>query len=235
MTTFSQLVDSIVAECRRPDMVAEIATYVNQTIRELHFDSENNKILYFNDNFRESQLTAIGESGFSWAIPNAAVFQKLKTVAYATKVDYEGKPTWPQRTTPGRHLNQMKSYYYQAGNQFFFNDYGGNGALINVGWFEFPRSLVYQPSDSRLVLWDEVEQLFEYDPSLTTPEAKEAALERATNWILNRHDMVVAEGARAKVYKRLSDTERARTSYSMYMSLRGGFWSNEVAFTESYQ
>src|SRR3546814_4768742 len=75
----------------------------------------------------------------------------------------------------------------------------------------------------------------EYDPSLVTDEEKAAALAKATNWILSRHEDVVAEGARAKVYKRLSDTERARTSYSMYMSLRGGFWSNEVAFTESYQ
>src|SRR3546814_3218076 len=74
--------------------------------------------------------------------------------------------------------------------------------------------------------------MFEYDPSLVTDEEKAAALAKATNWILSRHEDVVAEGARAKVYKRLSDTERARTSYSMYMSLRGGFWSNEVAFTE---
>lgn len=234
MTTFSQLVDTIVSESRRPDMVAEIATYINQTIRELHFDQESNKILFFNDNFREDQLTAGSESGFSWTIPNPAVFQKLKVVAYATRVDYEGKPLYPQRTTPGRHLNKLSAYYYQAGEKFFFNDYGGLNAKINLGWFEFPRRLVYQV-DGRLVTWDEVEQVFDYDPSLTTDELKEAALAQVTNWILTRHEDVVAEGARAKVYKRVSDTERARTSYSMYMSLRGGFWSNEVAFTESYQ
>ena len=234
MTTFSQLVDTIVSESRRPDMVQEISTYINQTIRELHFDSERNKILFFNDNFRESQLTASSESGFSWTIPNPAVFQKLKTVNYPTNMDWDGKPIWPQRTTPGRHLNGMKYFYYQAGNQFFFEGYGGLNAKINLGWFEFPRRLPYV-AENRLVTWDEENQDFVYDPSLVTDEQKADALAKATNWILTRHEDVVAEGARAKVYKRLSDTERARTSYSMYMSLRGGFWSNEVAFTESFQ
>src|SRR3546814_5653776 len=96
-----------------------------------------------------------------------------------------------------------------------------------LAYFEFPRRLVYQAVDSRLVTWDEEEYIFEYDTSLVTDEEKAAALAKATNWILSRHEDVVAEGARATVYKRLSDTERARTSYSMYMSLRGGFWSNE--------
>src|SRR3546814_5049537 len=58
------------------------------------------------------------------------------------------------------------------------------------------------------------------------------SLAKATNWILSRHEDVVAEGARAKVYKRLSYTERARTSYSMYMSLRGGFWRSEEHTSE---
>src|SRR3546814_18232243 len=82
-------------------------------------------------------------------------------------------------------------------------------------------------SSDLLVTWDEEEYIFEYDPSLVTDEEKAAALAKATNWILSSHEDVVAEGARAKVYKRLSDTERARTSSSMYMSIRGGFWSNE--------
>lgn len=235
MTTFSQLVDTICAETRRPDMRTEVCNYVNQTARELHFDSERNKILFFNDNFREIQLTAGSESGFSWTIPNPAIFQKLKTVCYASRVDWAGKPIWPQRTTPGRHLNTLKEYYYQAGNQFFFNCYGGLNAKINLGFYEFPRRLSYQAVEDRLVAWDEETQEFVYDPGLTTPELQAAALEKAAHWILIRWEDVLAEGVRAKVYKRLSDTERARTTYSMYMSLRGGFWSNEVAYSESYQ
>src|SRR3546814_2211635 len=92
MTTFSQLVDTIMSESRRPDLQTEIATYINQTVRELHFDSEQNKILYFNDNIREVQLTATSESDFSWEITNPGVWQKLWTVAYASKLNYDGQP-----------------------------------------------------------------------------------------------------------------------------------------------
>src|SRR3546814_8329244 len=93
---------------------------------------------------REVQLTATSESDFSWEIPNPGVWQKLRTVAYASKLNYDGQPTWPQRTVPGRHLNHMKEYFYQSGNKFFFNCYGGMNALINLAYFEFPRRLVYQ-------------------------------------------------------------------------------------------
>src|SRR3546814_15533852 len=72
----------------------------------------------------------------------------------------------------------------------------------------FPRRLVYQAVDSRLVTWDEEEYIFEYDPSLVTDEEKAAALAKATNWILSRHEDVVAEGARAMVYKRIRSEER---------------------------
>src|SRR3546814_19710334 len=98
------------------------------------------------------------------------VWQKLRTVAYACKLNYDGQPTWPQRTVPGRHLNHMKEYFYQSGNKFFFNCYGGMNALINLAYFEFPRRLVYQAVDSRLVTWDEEEYIFEYDPSLVPDE-----------------------------------------------------------------
>src|SRR3546814_10291517 len=82
---------------------------------------------------------------------------------------------------------------------------------------------------SRLVTWDEEEYIFEYDPSLVTDEEKAAALAKATNWILSRHEDVVAEGARAKVYKRLSDTERARTRSEEHTSELQSLMRNSYA------
>src|SRR3546814_13841747 len=102
MTTFSQLVDTIMSESRRPDLQTEIATYINQTVRELHFDSEQNKILYFNDNMREVQLTATSESDFSWKIPNPGVWQTLRTVAYACKLNYAGQPKRSEESSEGK-------------------------------------------------------------------------------------------------------------------------------------
>src|SRR3546814_11114234 len=88
MTTFSQLVDTIMSESRRPDLQTEIATYINQTVRELHFDSEQNKILYFTDNMREVQLTATSESDFSWESRNPGVWQRWRIVTCAGKLNF---------------------------------------------------------------------------------------------------------------------------------------------------
>lgn len=234
MTTFSQLVDQLVTECRRPDMRVDIQRYCNQTIRELHTDPENNKTLFFADNFKQLALVADVENGFAWAMPNPAVFQKLHVVAFAGMYETDGKPIYSAPTTPGRHLNSLNHYHYQAGSNFFFNGYGGINQTINIGYYEFPQRLGYQAEVDRLVVWNEDDQVYEYDPSLTTPELQEAALNKASNWILTRWEDTVAEGLRAKVYKRVSDTERARTCYSMYQAMRAGMWTSENAQTAEF-
>ena len=234
MTTFSQLVDQLVAETRRPDMGLDVRRYCNQTIRELHTDPETNKILFFADNFKQLQLTADVDNGFSWEMPNPANFQKLHIVGFAGVYDGDGKSVFSTPTTPGRHLNTLTTYHYQAGNRFFFNGYGGINQQIALGYYELPQRLSYQEEDDRLVIWDEEAQVFDYDPSLTTDELREAALTMATNWILTRWEDTVAEGLRAKVYKRVSDTERARTCYSMYQAMRAGFWTSENAQTAEF-
>lgn len=233
MTTFSQLVDAIVQETRRPDMKADVIRYANQTIRELHTDPETNKILFFADNFRQLLLTADVEDGFGWEIPNPATFQKLHVVNYRGVFE-NGVPVYSTPTTPGRHLNSLRNYHYQAANHFFFVGYGGVNQQIALGYYEFPPRLTYQEVADRLVIWNEEDQVFEYDPSLNTPELREAALAKVSNWILNRWEDTVAEGLRAKVYKRTSDTERARTCYSMFQSMRSGMWTSENAQTAEF-
>ena len=233
MTTFSQLVDRLLLETRRPDMRADIITYANQTIRELHTDPESNKVLFFADNFRQLLLTADVDNGFSWEIPNPATFQKLHVVQFMGV--YDGcESVFSTPTTPGRHLNSLRWYHYQAGNRFFFNGYGGLNMQIALGYYEFPQRLVYQAEADRLVTWDEEAQVFVYDPSLNTDELREAALAKVSNWMLIRWVDTVAEGLRAKIYKRVSDTERARTCYSMYQQMRAGMWTSENAQTAEF-
>ena len=57
MTTFSQLVDSVVEDTRRPDLRTTIGQYVNQQIRELHI-GPNGAAMKYNDNLVEIELTA---------------------------------------------------------------------------------------------------------------------------------------------------------------------------------
>lgn len=226
--TFSQLVDGMASETKRPDLVSEITAYVNQTIRETHFTQDRNAAIFYRENFTELQLTPNTASGFAWDIPSPTTFQKMAAVNYPFVFDDDSKPTWARETTPGRHLNGMENFYYRAGGRFVFSGYGGVNAPINIGWYEFPRSLKYKLPAARPATFD-IESGWTYDPAVNTPELEEAARSLVTNWLILRWNDVIEEGVRAKVYKRLGDTERARTAYSLYGSLRTGLWTSETA------
>lgn len=228
MTTFSQMVDAIVAESGRPDLKTDIARYVNQTVRECHNDPETNAVQFYKDNTRELQLTTTSESGFSWAIPNSGSFQKLAAVQYASITDRSGDSIWPEETQPGRHLRTLTHYYYQAGNAFVFSGYGGLNALINLFYFAFPVGLAYFPADCRPMVFDDYGGKI-YAKEWVHTHSQEDADCLTTNWILTRWSDVVAEGVRAKIYKRVADIERARTCYSLYAQLRKGLASSETA------
>lgn len=228
MTTFSQLVDEIVSETKRPDLVSEIARYLNQTIREVHFTSDKNAAIFYIENFKELLLTSDSENGYSWAIPNPANFQKMMAVKFATVYDRDSNNVWPRETTPGRHLSGMDTYFYRVGGSFVFSGYGGNNGQIGIAYYEFPPSLKYKVVAARPASYD-VEDGWTYAVGVTTPELQEAARLLTTNWLLLRWSTVIGEGLRAKVYKRLSDTERARTCYSLYGSLRQGLFTSETA------
>lgn len=227
MTTFSQLVDKLVSETKRPDLVSDIATYLNQTIREVHFTPDRGASLLYMDNFRESQLTANVETGFTWDLPNPGTFQKMQVVGYPSVYDRLGNDVYAEEVVPGRHLAEKTNYFYRVGQTFVFSGYGGVDSLVNVGWFEFPRSLKYYTPATRPAEYD-VELGWTYPPEVNTPELEAAAQTLTSNWLLMRWEEVLAEGLRAKVYKRTSDTERARTCYSLYGSLRQGLWTSET-------
>lgn len=227
MTTFSQLVDSLVSETKRPDLVSEIGRYLNQTIRELHFSSDKNAAIFYDSNFQEVLVTATAESGQQWELPNPTCFQKIAGVKYPNVYARDGD-VWADETTPGRHLSRLDYYFYRVGGSFVFSGYGGVGATIAIGYYEFPVSLKYKAEAARPATFD-IESGWTYADGIDTDELKAAARYLTSNWLLERWEDVVSEGLRAKIYKRLSDTERARTCYSMYGSLRQGLVTSETA------
>lgn len=233
MTTFSQLVDSMTRETLRPDLLNAIVSYLNQAIREVHFETQGQKLALFRPNFVEDQLTANVESGFTWDIPAPERFAAMGVVRYDSVFDRDGV-VYPPEVVPSRALAQLREYYYQAGMYYAFHGYGGLNATITIGYFEFPRRLKYKALADRLVTWDE-EDGYTYDASLTTPELRAAAKANETNWLLERWDTVLEEAIRAKVYKRASDDARARTAYSAYMLGRANLVSAELAMLQNYQ
>lgn len=227
MTTFSQLVDEAVAESKRPDLLTEIAAYLNQTIREVHMRPDLNVPLTYRENFKEAQVTAVSASSESWDIPNPATFQRFAGIRYPGLYGRDGKQLWASEKTPGPGLDPDAPYYYRIGSSIVFANYGGVGSKIDLGWYEFPGRLKYFSLATRPAQYDDTIG-WTYAPAVTTPEGQAAARLATANWVLLRWHDVLAEGLRAKIYKRVSDEVRQRTSYSMYQQLRQGLWVSET-------
>lgn len=229
MFTFSQMVDELVSEVKRPDLTSEIARYLNQTIREVHFDPGTNAVQFFKRNARELTLTTTAENAHVWNIPNPTHFQKLAAVQFPGQFDRNGESIWADETLPGRHLNGKSHFYYQAGGSFVFSGMGGVGSSINLFYFAFPASLPYFAiPESRPMHYSDLGAKV-YAPEWIHDHARDDADALCTNWIIEGWRDVISEGVRAKVYKRVSDTERARTCYSLYAQLRRGLVTNETA------
>lgn len=228
MYTFSQMVDEMVSEVKRPDLTSEIVRYLNQTIRECHFDPQTNAAQFYTRNGVELALTATAENGHVWQMPNPTNFQKMAAVQYATRFGRDGESVWAVETTPGRHLRDLDAYFYQSGSSVVFSGYGGVNAQINLFYFRFPASLPYFKPGCRPMEYDAYGGKV-YAPEWIHEHSRDDADCLTTNWILQTWSDIVAEGVRAKVYKRVSDTERARTCYSLYAQLRRGLMTSESA------
>lgn len=235
MTTFSQLVDEMVTETRRPDLRSEIATYLNQTIREVHFEPSRGNVVFYVANRREIEITAASDESEVWDIPNPATFQGVEAVRFAS-MNHLGRLPWAKGVNPGSIMAVEPFYWYRAGSQLAFGGtigYGGIGGKIQLSYFEYPRALKYRTAELREAVYD-VDSGWTYNTVDSvdygsTDELKLEAQEKTTNWLLLRWADVLREGLRAKVYKRLSDEGRQRTSYSLYQQLRQGLFTSEVA------
>lgn len=230
MTTFSQLVDDMAAETLRPDFLRNgvIASYTNQTIREVHTMNDGQRVCRFSSNREEFRLnTGDTDTGFSWAIERVNCYQATESVYY------------PAVQRPARELNpgsfdvnvgrddvSERFSYYRSGPTMWFRGYGGAGQEIWISAFYYPRSLVYHAVGERWATWDPETESFTYKPS--TGKTTEELEDLSTNWILLRWGELVKEGVRAKVYKRLADSARAQLCYSAYMNARSEMQMQEI-------
>lgn len=222
MVTFSQLVDSLVLELRRPDLVRDVAAYMNQTIREVHSDPLTESLpKLFSASRVEASLTVGSVLPLVWENPNPRVFAGGMTARYDSVIEENThKPCWPIYLTPGPAMNDHEYFFYRAGDSFVFHGAGQEGSQVSISYYEYPPAFKYYMAEKRPATYDSDSDwtyAAEYDVS---DEKRLEAQRKTTHWLLNRWTDVISEGVRAKVYKRLSDTERARTCYSLYQQLR---------------
>lgn len=229
MTTYSQLVDEMILELRRPDLAPDIRTYVNQTIRELHFTPDRGNAIRYRENRRELSLAADLDTGFTWTIPNYEVFQELAAVRYDSVFNRDGTPAWVQEREPGRVLNGLTEFWYRIGNYIAFAGYGGLNGVISLFYYEYPRRLKYYASALRPAEWDDETGFTYVDPQPIDADEEAERQALVTNWLLLRWKDVVSEGVRAKAYKRADDDSRAKMCYSLYSQLRQGIYTSETA------
>jgi hypothetical protein len=236
MTTFSQLVDKVVLETSRPDMLSQIADYLNQTIREIHAEPERGKVYFYESNYREAQVTAASETGLTWTIPNVAIFQKELCVRFDNQWSRDGEPVYAEKMTPGPNMHRKDYFYYRGADSLIFGGrigYGGLNAKVSIAYYEYPKGLKYYALADRPATYD-YEAGWTYGAGIVTPEQQLAAQERVSNWVLLRWEQVLLEGLRAKVYKRTGDETRQRTCYSMFMQLRNLLVSSEAGDAGGY-
>jgi hypothetical protein len=227
VATFSGLIDAVLVEVARPDLLTHATTYLQQVIRECHLDPERGTPVCLWPNYAEAQVTADAEIAYQWPLPDTTRFQAINMVRYDSvwRDNYQVFALPLARTRAG---NDQEHAYQLVGDRLIFKGYGGLGGVISISYYQYPRALKYYPLLSRPATYDE-EAGYRYHASYDADDAsRESARELTTNWLLERWPMVLEEGLRAKIYKRLGDETRARLCYSSFMQLRTGLINSEM-------
>lgn len=217
---FSELVDSVVSKSGRPDQQANIADYVNATVRECQ------TLARFFKDLKEGYIPVSG-SPVIWTYPRD--MWKMRAIKYP-----DG--TYPPLIQPGRNQIDKDQYYYAASDYYVFvginsQDVDLFGNNIAYAYYAYLPRLVYYPAAIRPAAWNEAEGKWVYkDTSIVDDNSAEAISARAkvANWLLDQYREAITEGALAKVFKATGSQDRAVTSYSLYKQLQIAIVNSEA-------
>lgn len=231
MTTFSQLVDDMVSELVRPDLRDAMATYVNQSVREIHIKPNVSSAILFDANRFEDQLTVNTNDGYLFTLPSPTHFMDVEAMYARSRGIYVRKRSPRVVRNPSTEVyNDI--YWYRSGAYLSISGLGIND-IIDLSWFEYPRSLKYQPLTGispRVVTYDI--ELDTYKLIIGGGVPSDAQMLVATHWMLQRHSEVIKQGVRAKIWARVGDGDRARMAFSSFEQGRQGIWMSEPSSGE---
>jgi hypothetical protein len=228
MTTFSQLVDDMVLELKRPDLLKDgsIPAYVNQSIRDVHNRPNLNVPIKYDANREEDEITTNATNPWLWSIPSATRFMDLETAYWVEGGIYVPKKN-PRVTREFTFEPFADLYWYRSGSQLAFSGIP-IANTVQLSYWLYPRVLAYQEPTvaARPIVYDILTDSYVFaDGTPGTPT--ETQLETCTNWVLQRWPDTIKEGVRAKTWKRLGDMDRTRTAFSSFESGRTVIWNSE--------
>lgn len=225
MTTFSRLVDDITAELVRPDMTAAVASYANQTVREMHFRPGVNAPVLYDANRIEDILNVTTEGTWLWSIPFATRFQQVEAIFHDQFGVYI-EPRNPRIALKEDWSPYANLFYYRSGPALALSGVGV-GQTAKISYFIYPPSLAYKPTTgpgARKIRFDPDTESYQL---ITGGTPTEADLAVETHWMLERWADTVKQGVRAKIWGRLAEMERSRLAFSAFESARTAVWNSE--------
>lgn len=216
---FSELVDAVVDRIKRPSQKADIANYINSTIREC------NTLRYFDLTMIEAQTTATASPHI---LNNPAHLRTMLTINYNNLV-------FPRHIKPGR--KQLETdYYYYAATTYYVLAGCNQGDTINYAYYKNPPPLKYYTDDAgdkRPAVYDYPTATWQYWDSdtealvstLGDDALDEAARDSVGNWLLQEWRHVIEEGAVSK-YFNIKEDPRGPKTYALYKSLQSDIEKN---------
>lgn len=201
---FSEAVDDIVARTSRADQLANIASYVRQTMREIQ-----GQYLFARDLVEDTLV--VDASPFVWSRPRGL---RILVTAY-----YPGTNVWPKYQPPGRAQTDYDSYYYAASQYFAFAGVS-IGSAVNVAYYQYFPVLNYYETGDRPAVYDRVADTWTYAPAYDVDDTtRETARNLVSNWLLSDWDELVKEGTVAKLYKMIAHPSAA-SSFALFKSMQ---------------
>ena len=227
MPTYTEMVESLILESRRPDMRLVIAADLNSTIRDLHFRTvggDGGAPVRYSNNLVEDELTLAGSAPYMWDIPRPALFMAMEDVFCRNRnihLELRSPKTIHRLSTDFTAL----AIYYRSGPAIVM---GGvySGDSIAISYYEYLGGLRLKTPDAQVIRSTETPGIYERISDSGVPTEAELAAE--TNWLLDKYDMVIREGVLSKLYRRINDLDRAKMSYSAFESGRISIQNTEA-------
>lgn len=218
-STFSAIIDDVIARSLRRDRIADIVAYARSTIRECQV------LAFFEQDMIEAELT-VNVLPFQWTRP-----VRLRTLLAAKPNEVftrRDKDIWFKNRPPGQKVNHEDYYLYLSGNTYIFSGRSLElGSTIGLAYFNYSRKFVYYDEADRPAVFDDETETWSYLAQYDVDDAsRELARDLVTDWLVFYWYQLILEGTLAKLYKTTGD-ERSKASFALYKQQQNDLLSGE--------